>query len=123
MVKTKNIISILIIITLLLEISVISINYNIVSINRTRNSHVLTKVKVFSNKAYCVVREDLKTPSRTSKFKPDNSNENGVVFTGFIIKDLTNFNKPIDYRKNIRQSIPHYFNGSNYKVFTSLQTL
>jgi len=123
MVKKKNIISILIIIFLLFEISFISINYNIVSKNRTRNSHVLTNVKVLSNKAYCTVREDLKTPGRTTKVKPDTSNENCVVYSGFLIKDLSSFNEPIDYRKNIRQSIPHYFNGSNYKVFTSLQTL
>ncbi len=38
-----------------------------------------------------------------------------VMFTNYSITKPLQHNKPFDHRKSIRQTIPNYFHGSNYK--------
>ncbi len=115
MVKNKNIIGILIILCLFLQIIFIGINFNIDSGNKHRYSHSLLKVKSLGSKVFHLARENLKTPGKTAQNKQVNPNVSYGSYKDFLPRDYSNINKLIDFRKYIRQAIPHYFNGSNYK--------
>ncbi len=114
MVKTKNV-GILIILCLFLQIIFIGINLNIDSDYKYRNSHSFFKVKSLGNKVFHLARENLKTPGKTVHNKQNNPNFSYILYQDFLPRDYSNINKLIDFRKYIRQAIPHYFNGSNYK--------
>ncbi len=116
--KRKYIVSILIISTLLFETLFICINYNFFSKNNHKNSYAFSKKISLTNKAVVLSRDKLKNcmSARIKQTYPNQSNSNCVVFQ---IRGFSSFDKLIDYREYIRQSIPHYFNGSNYKIVTS----
>ncbi len=116
--KRKYIISILIIFTLLLETLFICINYNIYSKNNHKNSYTFSKKISLTNKAVVFSRDKLKN-CISARIKQTYPNPNNSYCVDFQIRSFSSFDKLIDYREYIRQSIPHYFNGSNYKIITS----
>ncbi len=119
MVKRKNIIGILIILCLFSQIIFIGINFNIGSGQKQRNSHSLVKVKSIGNKAFYVTRVNLKAPGKAAQNRQFNLNASYSFYKDFQPGNYSNINELIDFRKHIRQAIPHYFNCSNYKIITS----
>lgn len=118
MFKKKYIISILIVSTLLFETLFICINYNIYSKNNPKNSYALNKKISLTNKAVVLSRDKLKN-CISARIKHTYPNQNNSNCVDFHKRGFSSFDKLIDYREYIRQSIPHYFNGSNYKIVTS----
>ncbi len=114
----KKYISILIVSILLFESIFICINYSIVSKNNQKNSYAYNKKISLTNKAVVFSRDKLKNSIsvRVRQTYPNLNNSNCVDFHKI---SFSSFDKLIDYREYIRQSIPHYFNGSNYKINTS----
>ncbi len=116
--KRKYIVSILIILTLLFETQFICINYNIFSKNNHKNNYALNKKISLTNKAVVFSRDKLKN-CISVRVKQTYPNQNNTNCVDFHKRGFSSFDKLIDYREHIRQSIPHYFNGSNYKIDTS----
>lgn len=115
MVKRKNIIGILIILCIFSQIIFIGINFNIDSGQKQKNSHSLVKVKSIGNKVFYVTRGNLKIPGKTAQSRQINLNVSHRFYKDFQQGNYSNINELIDFRKYIRQAIPHYFNCSNYK--------
>lgn len=111
----KNIIVILIIFSLLIGIAFIGVDNNIGTGSEPRTGHALSKAKALSNKYLYLVKEKLKFPGKLTQLKQNNLYRSFGILEGSLFRKLLNINEPIDYRKCIRQAIPHYFNGSNYK--------
>lgn len=114
----KYVISIIIILTILLEISFICINLNIYSKNNQKYSNTFSKRIFLTNKAAVLSTEKLKNCIST-RIKQTYPNQNNSYCFEYQIRIYSSSDKLIDYREYIRQSIPHYFNGSNYKIITS----
>jgi|GEM_PF-2213063 len=117
--RRDDIISVLIISALLLETLLICVNCNINSKYNQKYSVFFSKKFSWINKAVVVSRDKLKNYI-SARTKQTYSNQNNFYNIDFPISVFSSSDKLIDYREYIRQSIPHYFNGSNYKIITPL---
>ncbi len=115
MIRNKKIIAFLITLCLMIQIFPGFINYSDHIQNSSHGKCKFLKIVAIRDGIPYIVRDNLNAIKHLAHNRNDLAGLNNYPDINHSLADLSAFKISIDYRKNIRQCIPLYFNGSKYK--------
>lgn len=113
--RTLKIISFLIMLFLVFQLMPSNITQVEGYKNHTQNNKVFLSSTSINSDVLCIGRQSNKTSFHNLQIKIPLSMVHQAYYFDVLMDHSYFQEEPFDYRRVIRQCIPHYFNGSKYK--------